>query len=188
MNNLSNATLLVLVSTLAEKVSVQELVCEGYERVNADLQTHIDRHHLDLDDMQFTISDLRRQLEEKYESMERMRTQNNELYAQVRKLQSDNYKLTYGGQTPEETANAYMARQGVEVCNRPYVSPDVLSGRIAAIKVVREITGWGLKESKDFVEAYMARLDAQKDEESPSGTKRSSQIPAGVGEQVRKSA
>lgn len=172
MNGMSKETLLVIVSTLTEKITVQSLVEEGHAKVLREKEAHIARHRLDLDDMQFKVSDLRRQLAKRYDTNESLRSRNEELYAQVRKLQQENYKLTYGGNTPEEIATAYMQRQGVEVCERPYVSPDVLSGRIAATKVVHEITGWSLKESNDFVEAYMARHDAQK-EESPSGTKRS---------------
>lgn len=178
MNTLSNAALMVIVTTLTEKITVQDLVCEGYEKSLADLQAHIDRHHLDMDDMQFTISDLRRQVNTKYEEEERMRTQINELYAQVRTLQTENHKLTYGGQTPEETANAYMQAQG---------ATKWATDKIGTIKVCREVSGWGLKETKDFCEAYMARQKDEK-EESPSGTKRSSQIPVGVGDRVRKSA
>jgi len=183
MNGMSKETLLVIISTLSEKVAVMELVNDGYAKVVQGLEAHNDRHHLDLDDAQYTISDLRRQLErvnnDKDDSSYRIRQENDRLYAEVRQLKQENYRLTYGGSSPEETATAYMQRQGAAVWAN--------GERIACIKVCREVSGWGLKETKDFCEAYMDRQKVT-EEESPSGTKRSSQIPAGVGVQSKRSA
>jgi len=61
-----------------------------------------------------------------------------------------------------------------------------VSNRIGTIRVVVVLSGWSLKESKDFCEAYMWGGGAL-EEGSPS-TLRSSQIPAGVGERVKRSA
>ncbi len=192
MNGMSKETLLVIITTLSEKV-------EGQGLLMVELTDHIKRDHTSMDDMQYTITDLRRQLEsttdmseenyrlrtevydmrDKVEHYESMRSRNEEMYAQVRKLQQENHQLTWGGKTPEETATAYMVNQGASVWAE--------GRKIDCIKVCREVSGWGLKETKDFCEAYMARQQEEKEESGP-GTKRSSQVPAGVGTNLKKSA
>lgn len=175
MNNLPKETLVVIIQTLSEKV-------EGQALVLGDLTDHIKRDHAEMDDMQFRLTDMSRRVDEKYHECERLRSANIELCAQVRQLTSENYKLKFGGQTPEETATAYMANQGATLWET--------GDKIAVYKVVKTVTEWGLRETKDFCEAYMARKEEERksDEVSGPGTKRSSQIPAGVGTNVRKSA
>lgn len=194
-------TFVIMCAAMSEKMVEQQ-------NTILDLTTHLASHHETMDADQRTISDLRDQLEEvwglreanerqkrtisdlsyKVEHYDSLRRENERLSAEVRELKLATYKVKYGGQTPEEVANNYMKVEGLQVCNRPRSpDPNVFSGKIDCIKVVREMTGWGLKEAKDFVEAYMARHENQK-EETPSGTKRSSQVPAGVGEGVKKSA
>lgn len=174
-----------------------------------DLTTHLAAHHEQMDADQRTITDLREQLEEVWslreqvetqrrtisdlryrsDNYENMRQENERLYVEVRKLQTEKVRRDLNISplaTPEEAGNTYMLLHGVEVYNR-ISTPEVAGGKIECIKVVRSLTGWGLKETKDFVEAYMARHEQEK-EESPSGTKRSSQIPAGVGTGAKKSA
>lgn len=190
--NLKPDTFVLVVAALSDKLVEKETEI-------AEMVAHITRDHATMDEMQErnthlsnqvdTMYDLREEnrslrsqvtsLRGKAENYDYLSSQNNELHAQVRKLQTEIHKLTYGGQTPEETANAYMLAQGV--------SKWLEGERIGTIKVVREVTGWGLKEAKDFCDAYMARKTVEA-EESPSGTKRSSQVPAGVGTNVRKSA
>lgn len=171
MNEMSKETLLVIIATLSEKVAIQELVCDGYAHALKESE-----------EQATTISHLRRNLEEAYDSKDYLTNQNNTLCAQVRQLQTELHKLTYGGQTPEETATAYMKAQGVDKWEG--------GNRIGCIKVCREVSGWGLYESKQFCEAYMVRHQAHKEseEDTPSGTKRSSQIPVGVGLQSKRSA
>jgi len=185
-------TFVLVVAALSEKMVQKENEC-------VELRDHIASDHASMDDMQRTITDLRVQCERlqdkaddvdyfrtryqdmshKMEGYEHLRSQNAELWEQVRVLKMENHKLRYGGQTPEETANNYMLSQGRQVWER--------GDRIQCIKEVREVSGWGLKETKDWCEAYIARLDNEKEESGP-GTKRSSQIPSGVGDSVKKSA
>lgn len=171
----------MMVALMSEKMVQQE-------RVIVDLNTHISDDHAHMDDMQRTITSLKEEREELWarcdtlsnqvrnlaqqsESFDYLKRNHDELYVQVRKLQVENARLMYGGNSPEETANAYMKAHGVSRWN------DENLGKIGTIKVVREITGWGLKETKDFCEAYMARQETPK-EETDSGTKRSSQMVA----------
>lgn len=197
-------TFVIMCAAMSEKMVEQQ-------NTILDLTTHLAGHHEQMDDMQHTITDLRTQLEEKYhlqdqvyelqatvralrpraERCDELKNSYDTLYAEVRKLRAEKLRgeLNLPLQaTPEEAANAYMLLHGVKQYDLPYEpgSP-VLGGKIQCIKVIREVTEWGLKESKDFVEAYMARHEREK-EETPSGTKRSSQVPAGVGESVKKSA
>lgn len=190
MNGMSNATLLVVVTALSEKVTLLELINDGYASMAEEARTHIDRDHAQMDEMQETISDLRRQNERLYDTIDSMRTggdlshlktDNDKLYAQVRQLKTENHKLRWGGTTPEETATNYMVKEGATVWAE--------GRKIDCIRVCRDASGWGLKETKDFCEAYMARKEEQKSEEvSGPGTKRSSQMPAGVGTNLKKSA
>lgn len=188
--------------------AMSEKMVEQANRI-FDLENHLASHHETMDADQRTITDLREQLEEVWnlreqvetqrrtisdlryraDNYDNMRRENDRLYAEVQNLRTEKIKRDLNISplaTPEEAGNTYMLLHGVKVWYTPS-TPEVAGGKIECIKVVRSLTGWGLKETKDFVEAYMARHENQK-EETPSGTKRSSQIPAGVGEGVKKSA
>lgn len=152
-------TFVLVVAALSEKL-VQK------ENEISDLLTYNQQQRQELEDTERTISDLRQECQEmwdareenrtlndrisyissKLESYEYMRTQNAELYQRVRTLENENYKLRFGGATPEETATAYMKDQGVAEWS---------SNRIGVIKNVRQITHWGLKEAKDWCDAYV---------------------------------
>lgn len=163
-------TFVLVVAAMSEKMVEQE-------RTIMELSDHIRGDHEAMDDMQRTITGLRESLSlisANNENFDYMKRRADELYEQVRNLTIENARLKYGGNTPEETARAYMKAHGVDKWNNPNL------GKIGTIKVVREITGWGLKETKDFCEAYMDRHERGEvsREESGPGTKRSSQSPA----------
>lgn len=72
------------------------------------------------------------------------------------------YKETIGRDIVERWAKEYGG-----TLERPVDSPSSRSPKIEAIKEVREATGWGLKESKDFVEKTMMEGRAMKRDASP---------------------
>jgi hypothetical protein len=54
----------------------------------------------------------------------------------------------------EVDTTAPWYKEAREIATRPYTD-GIRSGKIGAIKLVREKTGMGLKEAKDFVEKYL---------------------------------
>lgn len=175
-----NADFLAMLTIMTTKLAECEAEC-------VELQDHINRDHTYMDEQARTINELRDQIdfndrhmrrvrEDDLRSLDYSRNRIATLEEEVRQVKEELLKLKYGGETPEERANAYMAKEGSRISR--ILNPKVGEGKIAAIKVVREITGWGLKDTKDFVEAYIQREDAQKDEEVGSGTKRSQQLVA----------
>lgn len=175
-----------------------------------DLESHLALQSEQMYADQRTISDLRSQVSEMHNLREcnerqsrtisdlsykhaaqvnNLKQENEQLYDEVRQLRIEKARrdLCISLQaTPEEAAIAYMQMYGVDMWNKPS-TPDVAGGKIECLKVVRSLTGWDLRPAKDFVEAYMARYEEGK-EETPSGTKRSSQIPTGVGVSAKKSS
>ncbi len=159
------------------------------------LEAHIVGDHAEMDEMQRTITDLRRQLETANDKLYRMGPDNyyqrrcgeleqvnSRLYEEVRQLR----RKAYG--EGESGARAYMEAEGAKLWE---------TNKIATIKGVRECTGWGLKETKDWCEAYSAHKavfnvpslpSAEVNEESGPTTKRSQQVPEGVGVQSKRSA
>lgn len=131
---------------------------------------------------------LRNQLDDwraRIENVGHVASSNNDLRAQVRKLQAENYKLRFGGHTTEEVAQAYMRNQGAETWAQG------APAKLNTLNVIREITGWGLREAKDWCEAFMSthvptlpdKVEAKvTEEESGPRTIRSMPVPPVVGE------
>ncbi len=169
---MNQETLKVIVQALAEKVEAQALTI-------TDLNDHITRDHAEMDRMQYTITDLRRQGEWRGDlehDLSYYRARCNQLEAEVRRLE------LVADPEKEGRINAYMRNHGESLLR--------FGKKIECIKGVREVSGWGLKESKDFVEAYKLPevAPSSSEEESGPNTKRSSQSPAGVGVNAKKSA
>jgi len=194
-NGSQNSDFLTMLTLMTVKLGEAEAEC-------VELRAHIKADHEVMDEDQRTITDLRTQnarmydiQEENYSLKSRMedmkyRTENYDsvvrenqrLYAEVRQLQTEKLRRELNISplaTLEEAAHAYMLLKGAKVWTE--------GNKIACIKVCREVTGWGLKETKDFCENYMSQnltvketLDTflgPKDEEVGSGTKRSEQLP-----------
>lgn len=178
MNRIGNLALLATLSHLAQELMSAETDIES-------LSNHISNDHAQMDEMQRTISDLRRRNEEMYDKLAyqpdvtHIKNENERLYAEVRALKSANHKLVYGEQTEEETATAYMVKKGEMLWKA--------GNKIGTLKGVRDVSGWGLKVTKDWCEAYMDRKADEKSESGPN-TKRSSPVPAGVGTAAKRGA
>ena len=130
---------------------------------------HIRADHDTKDVDQRTITDLRTRLDTMYDKvaeMEYIRSRNAELENLNAQLRRDNHKLRFDGLSSEECAKAYMEGQGKAEWHN--------GNKIACIKGVRECTGWGLKDSKDYCEAYPWNKVSASEEGSGPGTKRSS--------------
>jgi ribosomal protein L7/L12 len=184
MNNLKPDTFVLMVAAMSEKMV--EL-----ENGRVDLLTHISQDHAEMDRMQETITDLRRQAEDKCDELSDLRlqvqnlrdttdrqrfalgdvaylrTQNVELQARVQKLESENYKLKYDGKTPEEVALQYMVLEGGKVWAD--------GQKITCIKEVRACTQWGLKEAKDWCEANGSKFAPEPNVEEKGPNTRPSQ-------------
>jgi len=185
MNNPKPNAYVAIVALMSEQL-VQA------EATMLDLRAHITADHAEMDEMQRTITDLRTQAESKYDELDNLRTSNQEyseknwrlqnqvydleskvgnhsyLTAECERLREEVLTLKYGNGTPEERASAYMKAEGESVLRG--------GNRILCIKGVKECTRWGLKEAKDYVEAYKLPTPTIVDDETPSGTKRSQDL------------
>lgn len=159
-------TAFALIVAHTDMIAVLDAECEEHE-------AHIEAHHIRDAENANIISGLRIQLEdatnraanaEKYlreneeyasEARTAMNAQTNALRAEIAKLKQENYMLRYGGKTPEDTATAYMKNHGVEVWGGSH------EDRLKVVKVVQEITGWGIFPAKEFCENYIKRASAE---------------------------
>lgn len=66
-------------------------------------------------------------------------------------VQDPNRSIKYGVYEVDTTASWY--KEAYDIAIRPYTA-GMPYGKISAIKLVREKTGMGLREAKDFVEKY----------------------------------
>lgn len=170
--------------TLAHMAVIERLDAEA-----VDLQTHIDADHAFMNAQQNTILQLRRQLEENgnyyAESKRAIQEENKRLREQVHTMRAksegydalqENYdkvcnelsairqehtrtKLGLTGlDTNEQVANTYMQNRGLET---------YANDKINTIKVLREVTGWDLKTTKDFCENYIRSAAATVEDNGP---------------------
>lgn len=121
----------------------------------SDQETHIRADHEEMDRMQRTITDLRTRNEEMYDEKRRLEDRvweleskeriEDDLRTQVERLKEEVRTLKYGEGPVGTRLHTYMAREGGKLWNE--------GNKILCIKGVRECSGWGLKESKDWAEA-----------------------------------
>jgi ribosomal protein L7/L12 len=148
-------TFVLIVAALSEKL-VQK------ENELGELRTHIASDHEKMDDMQYNLTDLRRECdslrEENSTYRDRQYRLENQVYDLQNKIHTQDYitaenarmreellQLKYGNGTAEERARTYMEKEGARQWQA--------GNKILCIKGVRECTGWGLKEAKDYSEA-----------------------------------
>lgn len=184
MNMPKPDTFVLVVAALSEKLVQKENEC-------FELKAHISADHAEMDEMQRTITDLRTQAESRYDELDELRVSNsnlsqdkwrleNQVYdlegrvrnsdylnAEVTRLKEELLTLKYGVGDPEARVRNFMLKEGGKLWSE--------GNKIACIKGVRECTGWGLKESKDYSEAWGPKYAPQSDE-TPSGTKRSEDL------------
>lgn len=173
MNNAKPDTFVLVVAALSEKLVQKENEC-------FDLKAHIAADHAEMDDMQRTITDLRAQAEDMYDlraeknrledkvySLESKVRNQDYLEAECARLKEEVLTLKYGAGDAHQRVRNYMLREGGKVW--------AAGNKILCIKGVKEVTGWGLKEAKDYVEEWGPRY-ADTSEETPSGTKRSQDL------------
>lgn len=91
-----------------------------------------------MEDDTSSVRYLREDLEYARNEVERYRNLYNTTYAENQRLKLENPKV-------KEDLESYMVREGDTLLRQ--------GNKIACIKEVRNLTGWGLKESKDYVEA-----------------------------------
>jgi cell division protein FtsB len=173
MINAKPDTFVLVVAALSEKlVQKENQVCE--------LQAHIEADHAEMDNMQRTITDLRVQAEEQYDlraernrledkvySLESKVRNQDYLEAECTRLKEELLTLKFGPGDAHQRVRNYMLKEGGGVW--------AANNKILCIKGVKEVTGWGLKEAKDYVEEWGPRY-ADTSEETPSGTKRSQDL------------
>lgn len=91
-----------------------------------------------MEDNSHSVRYLREDLEYARNEVERYRNLWNATYAENQRLKAESPKT-------QQDLESFMAEKGDAMIKR--------NEKIACIKEVRNITGWGLKESKDYVEA-----------------------------------
>lgn len=160
---------------------VDDLVAQNESLSEAN--AHLERECESLRDANFELRTQMRTYRDKAEDADYWKTAYDNVFAELQTMRIEKRRKELNiapSATPEEAGSTYMILVGRERWEN--------GGKIDTIKEVRQLTGWGLKETKDFCEAHMARHEADKREreESGPGTKRSSQIPAGVGVNVQK--
>jgi len=151
----------MMVTILSEKLAQKE----------AEVLTHlahISADHEAMDDMQRTLTDKREECENLYVKNDNLTYDINSLRRENESLRArqpsfDYYKdrcatleqellsLKFGGETdPNKRVITYMQREGGKMWAD--------GNKIGCIKGVRECTGWGLKEAKDYSEANGAKF------------------------------
>jgi predicted RNase H-like nuclease (RuvC/YqgF family) len=172
-------TFVLVVAALSEKLVT-------LENQRGEMEDHIRADHAEMDVMQGRLTEYSRECESLRDENSNLRTENynlkDRLYSleskvryqhsledECARLKEEVLKLKYGSGTPSERVSAYMRTEGERILAD--------GNKILCIKGVKECTGWGLKEAKDYVEAYKPTVSY----ETPSGTKRSEDL-------VRKSA
>lgn len=138
MNDLQFDTIL---KALAEELDRKDQSIAGLENVVADLRYDLDRHP-DLKDLDYYKKKVGELLEE-----------NGLLRQELIPYRSASSAL-------KDQASNYMEETGQHIVYTelaPYVLKDQIGqpNKIGMIKGVRELTKWGLKESKDFVNAWL---------------------------------
>lgn len=176
----------------------QMTIIESLDKEAAAAIAHINADHEFMAEQANIISDLRRQLEEngnyyaeskraiqeenkrlrdqmydmrpKVEGFDSLKAKYDGVCAELDALRQEHTKLKLGLtglDTNEQVASTYMQRRGLEMW---------AVNKIDTIKVVREVTGWGLKEAKDFCENYIRNASATVEESGPQ-TQRSMRGP-----------
>lgn len=133
---------------LNNEVGLLKEMCDG--------QAHLlDMSELKLRDHEETIHSLQ-------ESLDYANGRNNDSYLHQRRLEDKVTMLeselrSLRSQSPalRQKGLDYMATTGKNL-RSDYPGEEHRFSKIGAIKAVREVTGFGLKEAKDLVEAYMA--------------------------------
>lgn len=164
----------MMVTILSEKLAQKEAECLA-------LQAHISADHEEMDDMQRRLttkseecSDLYTRNDNLVYDIDRLRRENSDLRARqpsydyyrdrCATLEQELLSLKFGGETdPFKRAATYMKNEGGKLW--------VGGNKIACIKGVRECTGWGLKEAKDYSEA-----EGPKFSDNGPGTQRSQDL------------
>lgn len=187
-------TFVMMVAMMSEKLVEKETEL-------GELRAHLAMHHADMEadaDLITTLreehTNLRVQNENLIDANNRQRRTIAELEGKVRdvewirpeyeRMKQELLTLKYGGEKdPHKRAEVYMTREG----GKTWAS----GNKIECIKCVRECTGWGLKETKDWCEQnadkYLPKPPSlDKEEGSGPHTKRSSQVPQGVGIEAKR--
>lgn len=161
------AVIQVLSAKLSEKDSkIQHLETRVLElsNDNSDLKDRINRIDNQRADDARSYND----------TISHLRTRCDELFAEVQTLRSENQRFKLGvskDATFEHVAKTYMLAEGVKLYHTPHNEG---GGKIQVIKHVRNLTVCGLKEAKDFVEAYMrdviADVKAAEDAQASNGS------------------
>lgn len=76
----------------------------------------------------------------------------NNLSQRHRELQRELDEYRRNDPAMKAAVNQYMVSEGISTWNR---TGSVHGGKIPVIKKIRELTRWGLKQSKDYAEEYM---------------------------------
>jgi len=176
----------------------QMTIIESLDKEAANHVAHIIADHAKMDEMQFTISDLRRQLEENgnyyAESKRAIQEENKRLRDQVHTMRAkvegyDTLQANYDKVCDElsairqEHTRTKLGLTGLDTNEQvanTYMRNRGLetwaNDKIGTIKVVREVTGWDLKTAKDFCENYIRSAAATVEDNGPQ-TQRSLRGP-----------
>lgn len=145
------------ITDLNKQVACLEEVCDG--------QSHLlDLSELAMSGKEEEIESLRGSLDHLHHEADQSYSHQRQLEDKVYRLEQDLKELRLQDPATRERGNAYMATIG-RTLRSTYPGEEHRFSKIEAVKGVREITGFGLKESKDLVEAWMAAhpLECQDD-------------------------
>lgn len=131
--------------------------CDGLkEGIIANLSNEAD----DLRNDRYELTDIITSLRNENDDLQnRLNASEHDLHEAQAEIDKLNLKIRSGlAQDPvmRQIASDYMRNEGQYL--RHAFSPETVPqlNKIGCIKAVREKTGWGLKDSKDFVEAWIA--------------------------------
>lgn len=146
-----HALIIALSGTIVE-LNVQ---VEGLQECLDQQATVIDESYIRFSDQEEIIISLRQSLDNQAREVDDQWASNRRLEEKVIELENQLRDLRTRDPATRQKGFDYMAEHG-QYLRSQYPGEEHRFDKIGCIKVVREITGLGLKDSKDLVEAWMA--------------------------------
>lgn len=185
MNMPKPDTFVLVVAALSEKLVQKENECfevrlalTNAEEELSDIRANRDRLYDECDNLRIQVQNLQDTNDRQRRTISDLdyKAQDNTYYKnRCATLEQELLSLKYGGETdPHKRAISYMEKEGGKLWAE--------GNKIQCIKGVRECTGWGLKEAKDYSEAEGPKFAPKLlQEESGPHTKPSEDLARKVG-------
>lgn len=152
-------TFVLVVAALSEKLVQKENECYTLRQELTSAQEEVSYQKDSKEQMYAEVDNLRMQVANLSDANARQRNTISDMsykaenltYYQDRcaKLEEEVRALKYGCGDPDQRVRNFMLKEGGKLWSE--------GNKIACIKGVRECTGWGLKESKDYSEVWGPR-------------------------------